>query len=213
MLGTCGAGVPRQWFFECLCALWTMLVGFDVCHVLYDICGVSPGRKSAHSTIYYTLDTSRSQKKAISHYLIAIWEKVSKVRPHISLISRQSGMVLTKKSSEFAMGRRPNLKSDRSVFHIYSTILGVEIIANLCFETATKKVLHYSGARHAERNGSEIRCGSHDGYRAAGRRGVPPPGQTCQVLGQTFNMIVCVPLFCDSISNLIPHKIRSFACT
>ena len=27
--------------YECLCTLWTMLVGFDVCHVLYDICGVS----------------------------------------------------------------------------------------------------------------------------------------------------------------------------
>ena len=51
--------------FECLCTLWTMLVGFDVCQVLYDICGVSPGQKSAHSTMYYTLDTSRSHKKKI----------------------------------------------------------------------------------------------------------------------------------------------------
>jgi hypothetical protein len=38
-------------------------------------------------------------------------------------------------SSEFAMVRRPNLKSE--AFSI-STILGVEIIANLSFETAKK---------------------------------------------------------------------------
>ena len=41
------------------------------------------------------------------------------------------------------MGRRPNLKSE--AFSI-STILCVEIIANLCLKPL-KKVLHYSGAR------------------------------------------------------------------
>ena len=34
--------------------------------------------------------------------------------------------------------------------------------------------------------------------------------QSCQVPCRTFNTIVCVPLFCDLISNQIPHKIRSF---
>lgn len=51
-------------------------------------------------------------------------------------------MVLTKNSSEFAMGRRPNLKSE--AFSI-STILCVEINREFVFETA-KKVLHYCGA-------------------------------------------------------------------
>ena len=65
LLGTCGRGVPRQWFSSVCAHCGLCYVGFDVCHVLYDICGVSPGQKSAHSTMYYTLDTSRSHKKKI----------------------------------------------------------------------------------------------------------------------------------------------------
>ena len=40
--------------------------------------------------------------------IIAVWEKVSKMRPHISI----STMVHKENSSDFAMGRRPELKSE-----------------------------------------------------------------------------------------------------
>ena len=60
---------------------------------------------------------------------IAFLEKESKARPHIS----KHKMVLMKNSTDFAMGRRPKIKSEE--FFI-STFLGVEIIAKFVFETA-----------------------------------------------------------------------------
>ena len=64
--------------------------------------------------------------------IIAILEKVSKVRPNISV----TRMVETKNSTDFAMGRRPKLKSEE---FFVSTILVIEIIANLCLKPPKKK--------------------------------------------------------------------------
>ena len=58
---------------------------------------------------------------------IAFLEKESKARPHIS----KHKMVLMKNSTDFAMGRRPKIKSEE--FFI-STFLGVEMMANLCLK-------------------------------------------------------------------------------
>ena len=62
---------------------------------------------------------------------VAVWEKASKVRPHISTLN----LVLMKNSTDFAMGRRPKLKSEE--FFI-STFQGVEIIAILCLKPLKK---------------------------------------------------------------------------
>ena len=62
---------------------------------------------------------------------VAVLEKVSKARPHISTLS----LVLMKNSTDFAMGRRPKLKSEE---FLISTFKGVEIIAILCLKPLKK---------------------------------------------------------------------------
>ena len=63
--------------------------------------------------------------------IIAVWEKASKVRPHISITK----MGYKENSSDFAMGRRPELKSEE--FSLYP-ILVIEIFTILCLKPLKK---------------------------------------------------------------------------
>ena len=70
--------------------------------------------------------------------IIAVWEKVSKVRPHIST----SKMIPSKNSTDLDMGRRPKSKSDE-FFGLPRLV--IEIIMIYCVKPP-KKVLRLFGA-------------------------------------------------------------------
>ena len=63
--------------------------------------------------------------------IIAVWEKVSNLGPHISI----SKMIHKENSSDFAMGRRPELKSEEFALWF---ILVIEIFKILCLKPLKK---------------------------------------------------------------------------
>ena len=63
--------------------------------------------------------------------IIAVWEKVSKARPHISIPK----MIHNKNSSDLSLGRRPNAKSEEFLLWIIQVI---EIFTILCLKPLNK---------------------------------------------------------------------------